>query len=63
MSVFSVSFSPDGQTLVSGSKDKSIKLWDVENGKEIRTFNGHSDWVWSVRISPKGKILASGGDK
>ena len=36
--VFSISFSPDGQTLASGSNDNKIKLWDVETGKELRTL-------------------------
>jgi len=63
-SVRSVSFSPDGKTLASGNDDKTIKLWDITTGKEIRTLQGHSSWVWSVSFSPDGKTLASGsGDK
>lgn len=59
--VWSVAFSPDGKTLASGSRDKTIKLWDASTGKEIRTFRGHSNWVWSVAISPDGQTLVSGG--
>ncbi|CCI03622.1 hypothetical protein MICAC_4770001 [Microcystis aeruginosa PCC 9443] len=63
-SVWSVNFSPDGKTLVSGSVDKTIKLWNVETGKEIRTLKGHDGYVWSVNFSPDGKTLVSGsGDK
>ena len=40
-SVQSVSFSPDGKLALSGSEDKTLKLWDVASGKEIRTFRGH----------------------
>jgi hypothetical protein len=61
-SVWSVSFSPDGKTLASGSEDKTIKLWDVTTGKEIHTLQGHSSSVWSVSFSPDGKTLASGSD-
>ncbi|MFM7578109.1 MAG: hypothetical protein ACKO5Q_14365, partial [Microcystaceae cyanobacterium] len=39
-SVYSVSFSPDGKTLASGSYDKTIKLWNLETGQEIRTLFG-----------------------
>ncbi len=58
--VISVSFSPDGKTLVSGSRDKTIKLWNVETGKEIRTLKGHDSYVYSVNFSPDGKTLVSG---
>ncbi|MCA2700410.1 MAG: hypothetical protein IM500_08185 [Microcystis sp. M179S2] len=58
--VTSVNFSPDGKTLVSGSWDKTIKLWNVETGQEIRTLKGHDNWVNSVNFSPDGKTLVSG---
>ncbi len=46
--VTSVNFSPDGKTLVSGSNDSTIKLWNVETGKEIRTLKWHDELVRSV---------------
>nr|NCR81091.1 WD40 repeat domain-containing protein [Microcystis aeruginosa K13-10] len=58
--VTSVNFSPDGKTLVSGSWDKTIKLWNVETGQEIRTLKGHDSAVYSVNFSPDGKTLVSG---
>ncbi|NCQ97801.1 MAG: hypothetical protein GPJ11_00005, partial [Microcystis aeruginosa L211-101] len=58
--VNSVNFSPDGKTLVSGSWDKTIKLWNVETGQEIRTLKGHDNYVTSVNFSPDGKTLVSG---
>jgi WD40 repeat protein len=53
---------------VSGSWDKTIKLWNVETGQEIRTLKGHDDStlkghddsVWSVNFTPDGKTLVSG---
>jgi WD40 repeat protein len=60
--VTSVRFSPDGRTLVSGSREKSILLWDVATGQELRSFDGHTEGVTSVAFSPDGRLLASGSD-
>jgi WD40 repeat protein len=55
-----VAFSPDGKTLTSGSYDTTIKLWDVETGKEQATLQGHTGPVYAVALSPDGNSLASG---
>jgi WD40 repeat protein len=59
-SVKSVAFSPDGRYALSGSDDKTIKLWDVATGRQIRTFTGHTRWVSSVAFSPDGRYALSG---
>lgn len=45
--VLSVTFSPDGKQLASGSSDNTIKLWDPTTGELRQTLEGHSSWVWS----------------
>jgi WD40 repeat protein len=57
--VYSISFSPNGQMLASGSEDRTVKLWSLD-GRELRTLFGHRDWVSSVSFSPNGQMLASG---
>ena len=58
--VWSVAFSPNGQTLASGSQDRTIRLWNPNNGNLKRTLTGHRDAVNSVAFSPDGRTLASG---
>jgi len=57
--VLSISFSPDGQTIASGSRDKTVKLWK-RDGTLITTLKGHEAAVWSVSFSPDRQMIASG---
>lgn len=73
--VLSADFSPDEQTIVSVSQDKTVWLWDVATGKLLKTFladnpdtaevlEGHSDVVWTVACHPDGKhVISAGFDK
>ena len=56
--VNSVSFSPDGKTIVSASSDKTIKLWSLD-GTPPKSFREHSGIVNSVSFSPDGQFIAS----
>ena len=58
--VNSLAFSPDGTLLVSGSLDKTVKLWDLQTGGVVKTFTGHTQWVKSVSISADLTTIASG---
>ncbi|MBY9008712.1 MAG: hypothetical protein KGD74_02450 [Candidatus Lokiarchaeota archaeon] len=60
----SISFSPDGKLIASGSGDKTVKIWDFHTGDLIRTLKGHKSYVTSISFSPDGEFIASGsGDK
>ena len=60
--VASVAFSPDSQTLISGSWDKTVKIWNVETGEIIRSFSENSERILSVAFNPNGRsfIIGSG---
>ena len=58
--VRSLTFSSDGTSLVSGSDDKSVKLWDMQTGRIAKTFTGHTCYVFSVSISADHAMIASG---
>jgi WD40 repeat protein len=62
--VRSVAISPDGRTIVSGSGDQTVKIWNLETGMLQRTLAGHTGEIWSVAISMSGRTIVSGsGDK
>ncbi len=58
--VTAVSFRPDGRRLASSSFDGSVRLWDVEEGEELRSIEGHNSWVRAVSFSPDGRLVGSG---
>ena len=57
--ILAASFSPDGRTFVSGSRDATAKVWSVADGRCLKTFCGHNSEVTHVEFSPDGKMVLS----
>jgi WD40 repeat protein len=47
--------------MLASSIDSTVRLWDVQSGQCLNTFQGDTKWVYSVAFSPDGKMLASSG--
>lgn len=61
--VRSLSFSPDGHRIATGSYDKTARIWDVATGRQLRLLRGHTDRVTSVAFSPDGlHVVTASGD-
>jgi WD40 repeat protein/serine/threonine protein kinase len=58
----SMAFSPDGKRLVTGGKEYTVKIWDVETGDLLNKLSGHNGDVYTVAFSPDGRLVASAGE-
>ena len=57
-----VTFSQDTKVLASGSHDREIRIWDMENGECIKVLKGHENWISALQFIPNSSLLASASE-
>ena len=53
-------FTPDGKWVITASFDKTLRLWDSQRRRSVRTMSGHTGLVLSIAVHPDGSRIASG---
>ena len=61
--VYAAAFSPDGKTVLTGSYDKTARLWDSTTGQPLGLPMTHHDRVYAVAFSPDGKAVFTGSGR
>jgi WD40 repeat protein/serine/threonine protein kinase len=61
-SVSALTITLDGRFAVSGSQDRTVRLWDFKTGEVIRAYQGHDGNVTAVAVTPEGRFIVSGSD-
>lgn len=56
---FDAAFSPDGSKIAAAGADRTVRVWEVAGGAELRRIEDHADWVTAVAFSPDGTRLAT----
>ncbi len=59
--VTAIRFVGETSEAISSSGDKSVRRYNTDNGKKVRDFGGATDYMYSVAVTPNGRVAASGG--
>lgn len=60
--ILSLNFSSNNTRLISGSADKTARIWDITSGNTLHTLQGHTDYIYAVAFSPDNQLAVTGSD-
>lgn len=60
--IYGLAFTPNGQRLISGGADGTVRIWDVHTGEQLHVFEWHRKWVTCLAMSPDGTTVATGSE-
>jgi hypothetical protein len=60
--VYALAFTPDGRTLISGGRDRTIRLWDLATGRERAVLRAYAGGATALAVTPDGRTLISGSN-
>ena len=60
--IMSVAITSDNQYIVSGSRDKTVRIWSITSNKQVSVFKDHGYWVNGIAITSDNKYVVSGSD-
>jgi WD40 repeat protein len=58
--IFKLILHPKQPLLMTCSADNTVRIWNADNGGEVKNLTGHTDWVYALALGPDGNLLASG---
>src|SRR5262249_53048070 len=60
--VTGVAFAPDGQSLITISRDMNVRVWQISNNQILRQFRGHDAWIVALAFDPVSGVMATASD-
>jgi WD40 repeat protein len=58
--IFKIAQHPKQPLLATCSADQTVRIWNADNGSQVKELKGNTDWVYGLAISPDGNLVASG---
>jgi WD40 repeat protein len=58
--ISAIAVTPDSRRVITASDDATVRVWDLNTGRQLRVFTGHKDRVWGLAVSRDGRTVVTG---